>query len=202
MQGNAGSLRTVLPFLVQTMSSGAPGVVSALGRKPSVGSSSRVATRVLIGTGRRSVATCLWKRLALSLRRDPRPSSESSLSENSCESLLSRLVRRFVVLCLEPKATKRRGERSHISKSRGRGVWKTCGEKPKPNQGPGICGKRPSPFLPIAPVRSACDWAIARGGSPHSSLLWSTPPIPISRGRRALPPHSLCITLPQHHKKN
>ena len=70
------------------MSSGAPGVVSALGPKPSVVSPSQIATRVLLGTGRRSVATCFWKRRALSRFRDSRPSPEVCVSS---EDLLSRL---------------------------------------------------------------------------------------------------------------
>ena len=62
-----------------------------------MGSSSQIAMRVLLGTGRRSIATCVWKRLALSIHRKSRLSLEISFS---CENLLSRFCL-FVIQLLQ-----------------------------------------------------------------------------------------------------
>ena len=125
-------------------------VVSALGRMPSVVSSSQVATRCAWGSpGKKCIATYLWKRLALSLRQEDRSSPEVSFS---FESLLSWLCVASRFSSAAKSCSTRRDESSHVPNSRGRGVFKTCGEKPKPNQWPEKLSKT-SPFFPCRHAR-------------------------------------------------
>ena len=123
VQWDAGSLRTCAAFFIPDDGRRVPrGWVSALGRKPSVVSSSQVATPVLLGTRRRSVATYLWKRLALSLRQEDRSSPEVSFS---FESLLSWLCVAPYDPCLGSTAARSDGESRLIFQIRAKDG---CGE--------------------------------------------------------------------------
>ena len=86
------------------------------------------ATRCALGMpGEECVAAPhVGKRRALSNHQEIGP-PKRAMNVSSLRGPPFLVVCRFGVLCLEPKATKRRGKSSHISKTDGRGLWRNGG---------------------------------------------------------------------------